>query len=289
MAHGAVGVLRACNGLHHLPHCWLAPASPRVAPSLWLLQPCDSIASLAMQSAWLMAPSVCSVHTMACITYHTAGLLRRAHVWCRRFGSCIRWLCTSCHVASLAHGAVGVLCAHDGLHHLPHCWLAPASPRLCGAVALALAFDGFASLAMQPALLMLSSVLALPDPVHTKHEDLLASLPSLCLLCLILRQRLPSLPARALARPTYVSTSAFFARFHPRNLLWRCRCTFCLHGGAYSYSLFSSRSPLVGGGSPPSTMFSSGYLLAFVLDLPMSARALNEQVLSQLLLSTLPI
>ena len=42
---------------------------------------------------------------------------------------------------SLAHGAVGVLSAHDGLHHFCH----TAGLPMCGAVALALAFGGFAS------------------------------------------------------------------------------------------------------------------------------------------------
>ena len=46
---------------------------------------------------------------------------------------------------SLAHGAVGVLSAHDGLHHFCH----TAGLPTCGAIALVVAFDGFASPAIQ--------------------------------------------------------------------------------------------------------------------------------------------
>ena len=46
---------------------------------------------------------------------------------------------------SLAHGAVGVLSAHDGLHHLCH----TAGLPMCGAIGLVLAFGGFAFPAMQ--------------------------------------------------------------------------------------------------------------------------------------------
>ena len=55
-------------------------------------------------------------------------------MWRHRFGSCIRWLCISRHAGSLslAHGAVGVLGAHDGLHHFCH----TAGLLMCGAVAL---------------------------------------------------------------------------------------------------------------------------------------------------------
>ena len=55
---------------------------------------------------------------------------------------------------TLAHGAVGVLHTHDGLHHPCHIVGLP----MCGAVALALAFDGFASLAMQSFSLAQSAV-----------------------------------------------------------------------------------------------------------------------------------
>ena len=46
---------------------------------------------------------------------------------------------------SWANGALGVLSTHDGMHHLCH----TAGLPVCGAVALVLAFKGFASPAMQ--------------------------------------------------------------------------------------------------------------------------------------------